>query len=363
MKKYTLTIIFIVFISILTVSDIIKPDLKYSEIENRKLNTSSNVSLDKDFNTTYEDYVNDQFIFRNGWIDIKSRCEYALGKVENNSIIYGKDNYLFEKISNVDQVKFENNYQSLKKFMNKFADKAYLMIVPGSYQIYQELVPAYAPLVNQKEYIDRIYEIAGYDRTVDLLALYNEKKGEYIYYRTDHHWTTLGAYYAYGELMEAMDLEAASLDNFGDSVQVNDFLGTFYSKAKNYNVVSDILYYYEKPDVILEIDSIRYASLYDYSYLNTRDKYSFFLRGNNGLSIIKNENNEDDRKTLIIKDSFGNSLSPFLTASFNEIHVMDLRAFNGSVEEYINSNEFDNIIVLHSFSNFIKDTSILKLQF
>ncbi len=141
-----------------------------------------------------------------------------------------------------------------------------------------------------------------------------------------------------------------------------DFLGTYYSKAKPFKYEFDTLTYYNFPGIKMNINEKTYNSLYDHTKLNIRDKYSLFLYGNNPLTIIKNDNSINKDKLLIVKDSYANCMIPFLTQSFEEIHVVDLRSFSKSVNEYAKENKLYNVLIIYNFNNFIKDADITRIK-
>lgn len=366
MKKNYLLYSFFIVVVLLSVLDILKPDKTFSDLENRNLKQKVKFTVDafwdNSFQQNYESYINDQFIFRDGWIDIKSRSEYCLGKIENNGIIYGDKEYLFEKYSSFDNTRFLNNIEAIKIFKDKVPSKVSLMIAPNSYEIYKELVPKAAPLVPQEENIEYIYENIVDTNNINLSEIMKENKNEYIYYRTDHHWTVYGAYLAYKEFVESIGEIPIKLEE-GDVTKVDNFYGTYFSKAKPFNVEPDIFSYLDVSGVTMSILGEEYDSIYDYSQLELRDKYALFLKGNNALTVIKNSNLSNGKKIAVIKDSYANSLVPYLTQNFEEIHVIDLRTFKEKVDQYINNNNIQDVLILYNFINFTRDVNIIRLKY
>ncbi|MGL5353429.1 MAG: DHHW family protein [Clostridium sp.] len=365
MKKNPLVYMFFIVLFFLSIIDIITPMKKFSEIENRNLRTMPTLSfkniLDSSFSKKYDEYVNDQFIGRDFWINLKSRSEHILGKIENNNIIYGKNDFMFEKFTVLDTNRIQVNVESIKSFINNTKQKVSLIIVPNSYEIYNENIPSSIPLINQKEQIEDIYKNISNSNVINLYNTFNENKYKNLYYKTDHHWTTYGAYLAYSEFVRSLGENPVNIEDLKEN-KIEDFYGTYYSKAKPYNAKSDTLSYYDFENVTLELDEEKYNSLYDYSQIEKRDKYSIFLRGNNPLTIIKNNENKSGKKILIFKDSYANSMIPFLSANYEEIHVIDLRSFSGKVSEYIKENTFDDILILYNFIGFSRDADILKIK-
>ncbi|MEG1254292.1 DHHW family protein [Clostridium sp.] len=366
MKKNPLLYSFFIIIFSLAIIDMVNTDKKFSELENKKLKTEVEFTLkgflDGSFSGNYEAYVNDQFVFRDQWINLKSRSECILGKIENNNIIYGEENYLFDKLTIIDEERMVGNVKAVNKFMENTEKDVSFMIVPNSYEIYREKLPTGAPLINQQVEINKIYESTESSNNIDLLKVMSSNKEDYIYYKTDHHWTTYGAYIAYKEFVESIGETSVNLEDL-EEVRVNNFYGTYFSKAKPFNAISDVLTYYKFENIEMDIQGDKYNDLYNYSYLDSRDKYSMFLRGNNAITIIRNKNLTNGKRLLVFKDSFGNSMIPFLTQNFEEIHVVDLRSFMLKVNDYVKENDFDNILIIYNLTNFSRDINIIKLKY
>ena len=367
MKKKYLLYSFIVIVLGLTIVSFISDNKTFSELENRNLKTKVTFNLKDFFNGSfqknYETYINDQFPLRDKWISLKSRSEYVLGKVENNGIIYGNNDELFEKFDTIDEEKLKNNINAINLFSKKNLDKVSLIIAPNSYEIYRENLPLGSRQIRQDAIIKEIYSSLKYTNNIDVFNVLMKNKGKYIYYKTDHHWTTYGAYLAYLEFTKSLGLQPIDINSLIE-VNVSNFYGTYFSKAKPFNINGDNLTYYEFDNLTMNIvgDAV-YESIYDYSKLEIRDKYSMFLNVNNPITIIKNSELKNGKKLLVIKDSFANSLVPFLTQNYEEIHVIDLRSFSSKISEYIKENAFDNILILYNFINLSTDNSIIKLKY
>ncbi|MDZ5252405.1 DHHW family protein [Clostridium sp. LIBA-8841] len=366
MKKYPMVFIFFSLVVTFAAFDMSKKNIDFSEFENRILVKKPKFSLDAFISGTYsrdyEEYINDNFIFREKWINLKSISEYALGKIENNNIVYGKENYMFDKIISYDEERFNNNLKALKEFINGYNGRVTTMIVPNSYTIYEEYIPWGLKLLEQEELISKVYEVSNKDTNIDLIKLLTENKEDYIYYKTDHHWTTYGAYLAYGAYMESLGEKPIELRNI-EKHEVSGFYGTYFSKSKLFNAESDILTYYDINNATMEIQGESFNNLYDYEKLNTIDKYSFFIRGNNGLTIIRNHEVKNGEKLLVFKDSFANSMIPFLSENFEEIHVVDLRDFPFKVSEYMENENFNDALILYNMDNFLRDVNIIRLKY
>lgn len=365
MKKNPLIYVFAGFVLAITIFDIAKPDKTFSDLENRMLASKPKFTakgyFENTFGPKYETYINDQFIFRDQWIDLKSTTEFALGKLENNNIIFGKDKYLFDKFDTMEKEKQEKNIEAINIFKEKINANLVTMIAPNSYEIYRENLYKGLNMINQRVETEKVYGSLE-SRNINLFNVFDENKDKYIYYKTDHHWTTEGAYLAYCEFVKLKGIEPMDL-NYFESKKVEGFLGTFFSKGKPFKSEYDTITYYEIPNLEVTIGEKKFNSLYDYEKISERDKYGMFLRGNNPLTIIKNNSLSNGKKILIIKDSYANSFIPFLTFNYEEIHVIDLRSFLSGVAEYTNENDIDDVLILYNFTNFNTDNNILKLKY
>ena len=365
MKKNPLLYCFFIFLLGVTLVDVVEGDKSFSDLENRKLSSSVNFTFKGYFNGSYpekhEKYICDQFLLRDKWISLKSATEHLLGKLENNSVIYGKNDYLFEKVTDYTEDRYRKNVNAIKIFSDYVDTEVTLLISPTSSYVYKEYLPYGLDLINQEVLLSSLRTQLKGCRYINLVETFSQKKKEDIFYRTDHHWTSLGAYYAYEAYMNSMGEEAIDLNSLKKH-EVANFYGTYFSKAKPFSVKADMMTYYDVPGITMEIDEERYNSLYDLSKLEFRDKYAMFLYGNNALSVIKNKNVHNGRKVAVIKDSYANSLVPFLAMSFEEVHVIDLRIFNDSPIEYVKKNDFNNVLINYNIINFTRDANIIKIK-
>jgi hypothetical protein len=324
--------------------------------------------MNNSYTLNIEEHTNDQFALRDIWITLKSACETALLKTENNGIVYGRDGYMFERRVSYDEERLGRNVQAVLDFAGKFpGENISLALVPTSDQILTRLMPQGTHNVNQKPIIDDIYnraEAAGI-RTVNAWGALEAAAGstvyyEDIYYRTDHHWTTTGAWEVYRAYM-GVDLFPLS------PVQtVPDFYGTYYSKAKSVFAKPDIIHWYDIPVESVTIGGVATGGIYDTEKFSVRDKYAAFLRGNNGVTVIESDCNERriDGKTsriLVFKDSYGNSFAPFLCYAYDEVTVVDLRYFT-EVEALLAENDYDEILLLYNFPTFAQESSVVNLR-
>ena len=374
LKKYPTFFVFSILVILFTVIDIINSPNEFSELENRKLSQMPILSLksyiDTSFSSDYEKYINDQFFLRDNWIDLKSRIEYLLGKRENNDIIFGKENYLFKKFTTFNDEMLKNNLNSIITFTNNYNKEVDFFIIPNSYAIYDELTPRYLPLVDQLSLINSINSYLSsksndHINTINIAEELLKNKDDYIYYKTDHHWTSYGAYLAYLKYMDYLGLEIVDINNL-EKITINNFLGTYYNRSKYFKADSDFITYYNILDLYIEIDGKEQLSLMDLDKFKGSDKYSAFLWGNNGLTKVINENISEERKgssILIFKDSYANSFIQFLSYNYEIIDIIDLRYFKESIRNFMKDKDYNEILIMYSFNNLSSDINIRRLKF
>ena len=374
LKKYPTFFVFSHIVILFTVIDIINSPKEFSELENKNLSQIPILSLesyiDTSFSSDYEKYINDQFFLRDKWIDLKSRIEYLLGKRENNDIIFGKDNYLFKKFTTFNDEMLKNNLNSIITFTNNYNKEVDFFIIPNSYAIYDELTPRYLPLVDQLSLINSINSYLSlksndHINTINVAEELLKNKDDYIYYKTDHHWTSYGAYLAYLTYMDYLGLEIVDINNL-EKITINNFLGTYYNRSKYFKADSDFITYYNILGLHIEIDGKEQLSLMDLDKFKGSDKYSAFLWGNNGLTKVINENISEERKgssILIFKDSYANSFIQFLSYNYEIIDIIDLRYFKESIRNFMKDKDYNEILIMYSFNNLSSDINIRRLKF
>ena len=268
------------------------------------------------------------------------------------------------RVDTPEQSTLDTNAGYVNALVDNVDVPVYFGIIPSAAEIWSDRLPEGAPTADEKAIIDRLYN-AVQTHTIDLYSALAQHKDEDLYYRTDHHWTSLGAYYGYTALMDAMGLEAVPLDESQKVTVSEDFYGTLFSSSGVRWLPPDHIDRYISDEGVTVTaypnGTPEPGSLYVDSYLEVKDKYSSFLGGNKPLCVIKTEHTGAP-KVLVIRDSYADSLAPFLTQNFSEIHLFDPRYNLNSVQEYAAQNEIDSIVVLYSISNFTaKDNQLFVL--
>lgn len=218
-------------------------------------------------------------------------------------------------------------------------------------------------LTYEENDINYLYSSLKYSNNINVIdTLKNHNKKTNMYYKTDHHWTSFGAYYAYKKYMESKNI-IPNDESYYNIVKVsNSFKGTSQTKVLSYDKSDDIYLFLKNENLTINYvnENKITNSLYNYDYLDKKDKYSIFLDNNHAL--IEIENFENENSILVIKNSYANSFIPFLTSHYKNIYVIDLRYYNKSVSDFVKSKNIDNVLILYNLNNLYDDMSILKLR-
>lgn len=368
-------VVFFALLITLPVVTALLPKKERSEMENKPLQKMPSISAKTVFNRKYmnglETYISDHFVGRTNWIKSKTVLETSLGKRERNGI-YILKNRLVEHIAEPDYDSIDKSVNAVNKFASENDVPVFFMIVPTSAEIYADELPQNAPNPNQRDVINYVYRSFGKGiTTLDVYPVMESNKYQYIYYRTDHHWTTRGAYLAYAAAGKKMGYTPLPEDKYDIEHASDEFQGTFYSKALYDKVEKDTLdiwhptagenvrevavttMYGEEPQL--------YDSMYFRDYLSVKDKYAAFLGTNAPIVTIKSDN--EGSKLLVIKDSYAHCYAPFLTEHYSEITLIDLRYIQISYKQLLNPEDYDQVLFLYNASSFISDTDLRKLAY
>lgn len=368
-KKYSifLSALFCAFIGGIFLVTLLLPKQDFSPLENRYLQDTPKLTLETLQNGSFmeeaEDYVSDHIVLRDFWVSLKAWSERLSGKHENNGTYFGEKDTLINRIDNPNADKLAANMTHVDKLLSNVSVPVYFGLIPSSASIWSDRLPAGAPTADEKAIIDQLYFATGAN-TVELYSALNAHKDEDLYYRTDHHWTSLGAYYGANALLESMGMDPLDLDDYQKTTVSDQFYGTTFSTSGVRWVKPDCIDTYIPGDGVTVTSYFggqpTSGSLYVDSYLDVKDKYSYFLGGNQALCVIETEH-KDAPKVLVVRDSYTDSLAPFLTERFSEIHLYDLRYNKTSLKNYVAEHDIDSVVVLYSFSNFVSDENLFLL--
>ena len=359
-------VIFMVLLLGLAGKEALSHQRTYSPVEKRELQTRPEISitkvLDGRFQRKYESYLRDQFPGRDHWVSFQTDMELFMGKNEIHNVYIGKNHYLLEHYTEkeFDPQQISKNLQALEKFVGKAKQNAdvHVMMVPTKSWVLREKLPAFAPHYKEQKFYDALQQkLEKEDVLISVEPVLDAHKEEEIYYRTDHHWTTLGAWYAYEQYTKAVggDLQRAQGKKKFRCI-IKDFYGTTYAKI-NYARQADKIEIYEPADklrVVYNMGEKKTKTLYDVSFLKTADQYSVFTGGNQAVLEITG-GIKNGKTLLLIKDSFANSILPFLAEDYEKLVVVDLRQLNVSGDRLLEMFSPTDILILYNSAQFAQD--------
>ena len=362
--------LFGIFILAVLIINFLVPDRGFSQKENRVLASRPAISVSQltsgKFADGYETYVNDQFFLRDWWITLRATAQRILGNTEENGVFLGKSGYLMEDFTAPSQERLNRTVNAMTDFAARHSDlPQYALIAPNAVNILSDKLPALAAATDQNPYLDATaaaLEKAGVT-FVDVRDTLSQHKDDGIYYHTDHHWTTQGAYFAYMQLAKVLGIDSSSISY--DKLPVSmSFQGTLSAKSgfrasekeemdvflpRDDSVPSSVVNYVDEQK--------KSASFYDTEKLETRDKYALFFGGNHAQIKISTPT-ETDNTLLVLKDSYANSFIPFLAQHYRKIIMIDPRYYFGDLEQLMQVENVQEILYLYNANTFFTDTSL-----
>lgn len=362
-------IIFILILFLFLIINIIVPNKEKSVQENRMLATKPKFRLSSlisgDYDEKFEAYMDDQFVGRDMWRKLKVTVDRICGSRLENGVYIGRKGQLLEQIEVADENHLAANIKAIKSFSERQKKiPVRMMLVPDAANVLNHSLPALAKPEDQTQMFSMVRKDLGDSvEWIDVSTELNKHKTEKIYYKTDHHWTTLGAFYAFQAAAPSLGIEGDLSGKYVSHAVSNSFNGMLASKSGvNLGEKEQIdIYVPTEEDTDLIIDYVdegkRSTSLYDSSKLKEKDQYTVFLGGNSSLLDIRTVSTSTKR-LLLVKDSFANSFIPFLTPYYREIVVVDPRYYSGTINDLMDSYRISEVLFLYSGNTFFKDNNI-----
>lgn len=349
--------------------NIIIPDHEQSETENRPLQTFPSWSTEhvlsgqytKDLNT----WFSDQFVCRDQNIHIKYLIQKTFGVKEIQDVFLTKQG-LIEKTAKPNKEQLERNLNAINAFKQNYPElNVGFVTAPNAVSIKKAYLPKYAVTLNQNKQIDNIYsKLDDSIVKIDLRNTLKKHKDEYLYYKTDRHWTSLASYYAYQDIAKAFNLETTKKSDYTIYPVTTNFEGTLANKTGSVNIKDEIDIYVpkDKCDYVITDESTNKKSrtIYHSDALETKDQYTVFMGGNKALFHINVDNNSK-RHLLLIKDSYANSLIPFLIPQYASITVVDARYYFENYERLIKDDLITDVLFMNNANTFVQDTSLADM--
>ena len=382
-RRIITVVLFIAFLVAGFVTVVILPkDEAAAKQENRNLAQMPSVSFERiksgEFASEFETYLSDNVGYRSVFTNISSTYKNSkgvnkYGKVVETKGDLGTGSTTKSRLLVIDDRVMEV-YSADKEAQQEYIDMVdfYAQKLPASINMYSMIIPTqidFMPFYNtvgdsEKEAIDYFY--SNFNPRVKNINVYDTLKekfdnNEYVYFRTDHHWKALGAYYAYRKMGEDMGFTPMELSEFQKG-EVPDFLGYLYSQAEATGLSQhkDTIEYYKNAVNDIEFKCVTYSYIPGEEFLyhgkmfdpGQGTSYTMFLGGDQPYIEIDSQS-PNDRTLLMIKDSYSNALLPWLTCAYNKIIVIDARTFDQSITKVLNTTPIDDFLI----TNYIMGTN------
>ena len=339
-KDIVVTIIFLFTVISLFLINVIKEDTDISVAERRKLATMPELTTKSLFDGTYfkkfDSYVTDQFVERDAFRKIKIDIELSTKGEYNNLYMY--DDYIVEEI-------FPLNSNSINNLTNKinYIKDTYLN---DNSNIYYTIIPDKNYFVNNgnlKLDYNKLQDMMksnltnlNYINIFDKLTLDN-------YYKTDTHWKEEDLFNVANTIANQMNFDITNNNNVVNTITT--FKGSYagrLSVTKDIDTIKTISNPSTLNSSVYNYETKKYTDIYDYTKINSLDKYDIYLSGAVPIIDITNNNTSSDKELIVFRDSYGSSLIPLLIEGYKKITVIDIRYISSKIlNKYIDFNDQD----------------------
>lgn len=354
-------------IVLLLLAGVVAEDRDFSDSENRKLAQWPKFSLSAILDGSYlqgmGDYIADQFPGRDGWISLNLKLNQLLGQKESSGVYLCEDDYLMQIPAEPNKEQHERNLAAINTFGSKHPDLNMVMtVVPNAVTVLADKLPENAPVRDQLADIYHIATNVTGARVIDVTQMLKTHSDEYLFYRTDHHWTSLAAYYAFQVIGPELKIKVPALEEYTVYPVSTTFEGTLSSKSGSHSARDTVEIMVPKSGIEYYVtynndNNTNICSLYNRAALDVKDHYTVFFGGNySRVDITTTANTE--RNLLIFKDSYANCMVQFLYPYFDHITMIDPRYYYDNVEHVITGNSITDVLFLYNADTFLGDTSL-----
>lgn len=359
MKKHNIiaAVLFCSFLAVMALGLFI-PKPAFSEMEKRYLADAPKMSwktvLDGSWGKQVDTYLIDHIAGRNLFVGIHAYVELLAGRQRVSDIWLEADKLLEAPVAH-NQATIDRNMNTIHTFADTLEQQVHVMVIPSA---------GWAAGVKEytdHETMDAIAAKAGNNVSVISVSDIYAGKPE-LYYDTDHHWTSQGAYYGYEAFSQAVGREYLSEEDF-TVTQVPDFQGSTYSRSALWMFPGDTLELWQGSENLTVTNAEQegvHEGIFYLNRLEEADKYTVFLDGNH--SMVRVTNPEKTGKVLVVRDSYSNCLGGFLAQSYGEVILIDLRYYRQSVSQLVKDEGIDDVLVCYSCPNFLTETNLMLLK-
>ena len=353
-------------VALFLVLGLLTPDREFSQGENRKLAQRPEFSLaalaDGSFYGDLGDYLADQFPGRDLWISLNLKLNQFFGQQEASGVYLGEDGYLIQDPSAPDEENLARNLQSINSFCAKYGNLKHTMaIIPNAATIHADKLPSNAPVRDQRA------DLASLDAAVtgavfaDVTEYLSQRSDEYLFYKTDHHWTSLGAFHTFNALAPTLGIQAPDANSYTVYTVSDSFEGTLASRSGSHASRDRVEIYVPDTDIQYHVTYVesqkKTSTLYHREALEQKDHYTLFFGGNHSRVDITTTA-DTDRCLLLLKDSYANCFVQFLYPHFDKIIMIDPRYYYGDLENLISTQRITDVLFLYNLDTFLSDSSL-----
>ena len=397
-QAWNINLFFVLLLFGFAAASFLVPKRTFSEAENRTLAQMPEVNADAvfsgSFESAYEDYLTDQFVARDAWISLRTLAEQAMLHREVHDVYLAKNRYLIEKHTGTftsEQAEMNRNFLAAfaKTASAKYGSGHFsVLLVPNAVSILKNRLPIFASPFDEAAWLNNVRALLPEGVWFDAGEVLAAHADEEIFYRTDHHWKTLGAYYVFRAWAASVGLPVTNTDTTaiattgvitdaatgkgigrvdGYTIRslTDTFVGTVASRIGKTNIHDSI----EVMEPDLEVpyvltynrsDDVRSTYIQPLK-LEGKDKYTVFFGGN--FPLIQAETQAGSgRSILVIKDSYANCFIPFLFSYFDRVDIVDLRYYYDSLRDLMNTGNYTDVLFLENAAGFAEDTSLSRLN-
>lgn len=369
--QWICVIAFCLFLGVMSALYLLLPKATYSETEKRELEKAPVLTLDTlasgKFGENVDDYMADHIPGRDFLVGLNAYVDLYTGRQVTKDIYLTEDQRLVEAPAVWDQQQAQKNVTAVNKFAQILDKTVHFMVVPSGGWAVEGTVKGLADPYYDPELIQKLYAMAGEGVScLDVVPTFEAVPDKAsLYFKTDHHWTSLGAYTAYAFLMEQLEMSYPAREEFTVKT-VEDFKGSTHSRAALWMIPGEPLEMWERSRD-LQVTNAKsdqvHAGVFYAERLAEADKYTVFLDGNHSVVRIDNPENVGKGKLLVIRDSYSNCLGCFLAESYETVVLVDLRYINNEVISQLDTQyDFDHVLVCYSLGNFLTDNNLFKLK-
>ena len=363
-------VLFCGFLATALVLFLVLPRQDFSEKEKRYLAEAPKLTWQElasgAFGEEVETYLADHVPGRDFFVGLSAYYDLLSNRQVTKEVYRAEGGRLVEPPIRWNPAAVQTNMDAINRFAEAAGRPVDLMLVPSAGFCLEDTIEGLADPYTDSQMIRDIYAMAGEKvDTVDLIAAFTEVQDpEALFYRTDHHWTSLGAYAAYQTYMELLDRDYLTRDAF--TVESFDgFYGSTYSRSGLWLTKGESVELWNAGGSFRVTNGESETVSNDLFYrqrLEELDKYTVYLDGNHSLVRIENTEAQGKGKLLVIRDSYANCLGTFLAHSYESVVLVDLRYYKNPVSELLAAEEFTDVLICYSLGNFMTDTNMIFLR-